>query len=131
MLNALVRSRLLYSCQTWSCTKAQMNNVNATYVSFIRKMVKGGNRRKVNSWAYVFTNEDLLEMAGTEDVHSFVGKQRLKFVTEIVQKDNKSIEKRVLFNNDDAIKRGPKTNLMSMVLKSGQTLESIYSLAWK
>ena len=50
-----------------------MKNVNATYLSFIRKMVKGGYRRKVNSWAYVFTNEDLLEMAGTEDVHSFVG----------------------------------------------------------
>ena len=71
MLNALVRSRLLYSCQTWSCTKAQMNNVNATYLSFIRKMVKGGYRRKDNSWAYVFTNNDLLRMAGAEDVHTF------------------------------------------------------------
>ena len=131
MLNALVRSRLLYSCQTWSCTKAQMNNVNATYLSFIRKMVKGGYRRKVNSWAYVFTNEDLLKMAGTENIHSFVGKQRLKFVTKIIRKDNTSIQKRLLFNNNDAIKREPKMNLMSTILKSGQTLESVYALAWK
>ena len=79
MLNALVRSWLLYSCQTWSCTKAQMNNVNTTY---LRKMAKGGFRRKVNSWPYVLTNEDLLEMAGTEDIQSFVGKQRLKFITK-------------------------------------------------
>ena len=83
MLNALVRIRLLYSCQTWSCTKTQMNNVNATYVSFLRKMVKGGYRRKENSWAYVFTNNDLLRMAGAEDVHTFVCKQQVKFVKKV------------------------------------------------
>ena len=35
MLNSLVRSRLLYSCQTWCCTKAQMNRMNAKYLSFL------------------------------------------------------------------------------------------------
>ena len=104
MLNVLVRSRLLYSCQTWSCTKAQMNNVNATYLSFLRKMVKGGYRRKDNSWAYVFTitNDDLLRMAGAEDVHTFVGKQQVKFAMKVIPKDNESIQKRLLFNDNEA-----------------------------
>ena len=80
---------------------------------------------------HAFTNEDFIEMTRTEDIHSFVGKQRLKFVTKIIRKDNTSIQKRLLFNNNEAIKRGPKTNLMSTILKSGQTLESVYALAWK
>ena len=75
ILNSLVRSRLLYSCQTWCCTKAQMSRINSTYLSFLRKMIKGGYRRKEDSWAYVFTNNDLLQMAGTEDIVSFVGRQ--------------------------------------------------------
>ena len=130
MLNALVRSRLLYSCQTWSCTKAQMNNVNATYLSFLRKMVKGGYRRKDNSWAYVFNNNDLLRMAGAEDVHTFVGKQQVKFVMKVIRKDNESIQKRLLFNDNDATKRGPKTNLMSSILNStGQTIERLCATA--
>ena len=130
MLNALVRSRLLYSCQTWSCTKAQMNNVNATYLSFLRKMVKGGYRRKDNSWAYVFTNNDLLRMAGTEDIHAFVCKQQVKFVTKVIRKENESIQKRLLFNDNEATKRGPKTNLMSSILNStGQTIESLCATA--
>ena len=130
MLNALVRRRLLYSCQTWSCTKAQMNNVNATYLSFLRKMVKGGYRRKDNSWAYVFTNNDLLRMAGAEDIHAFVCKQQVKFVTKVIRKENESIQKRLLFNDNEATKRGPKTNLMSSILNStGQTTESLCATA--
>ena len=132
MLNALVRSRLLYSCQTWSCTKTQMNNVNAIYVSFLRKMVKGGYRRKENSWAYVFTNNDLLQMAGAEDVHTFVCKQQVKFVMKVIRKGNESMQKRLLFNDNDATKRGPKTNLMSSVLNStGETIERLCANAWQ
>ena len=132
MLNALVRSRLLYSCQTWSCTKTQMNNVNATYVSFLRKMVKGGYRRKENSWAYVFTNNDLLRMAGAEDVHTFVCKQQAKFLMKVIRKGNESMQKRLLFNDNDATKRGPKTNLMSSVLNStGETIERLCANAWQ
>ena len=116
MLNSLVRSRMLYSCQTWSCTKTQMTHLNAVYLSLLRKMVKGGFRRKDESWAYVFTNKDLLRMAKTEDIHSFVNEQRTNFVNKIVRKNNSSILKRLLFNDDDAKKRGPQTNLLSSVM---------------
>ena len=115
-----------------SCTKTQMNNVNATYVSFLRKMVKGGYRRKENSWAYVFTNNDLLRMAGAEDVHTFVCKQQVKFVMKVIRKGNESMQKRLLFNDNDATKRGPKANLMSSVLNStGETIERLCANAWQ
>ena len=34
MLNSLVRSRIIYSCQTWSLTKAQLNQMNSQYICF-------------------------------------------------------------------------------------------------
>ena len=50
IFNALVRSRLTYSCQTWSLTKKQLQHISASYMSMIRKMVRGGYRRKQNSY---------------------------------------------------------------------------------
>ena len=114
MLNSLVRSRMLYSCQTWCCTKTQLTHINAIYISFLRRMIKGGYRRKDDSWAFVLKNSDLLRIAKTEDVHSFVNRQRSNFVAKINQKENTSILKRLLYNDDDAKKR-PKASLLSMI----------------
>ena len=49
ILNSLVRSRITYTCQTWSVTKNQLTKMTSTYMSFLRKMTKGGYRRKENS----------------------------------------------------------------------------------
>ena len=49
MLNSLVRNTIVYSCQTWSTTIAQLNRMNAQYMSFIPKMAKGGYKRQDNS----------------------------------------------------------------------------------
>ena len=114
MLNSLVRSRMLYSCQTWCCTKTQLTHINAIYMSFLRRMIKGGYRRKDDSWAFVLKNSDLLRIAKTEDVHSFVNRQRTNLVAKINQKENTSILKRLLYNDDDAKKR-PKASLLSMI----------------
>ena len=38
MLNSLVHNTLVYSCQTWSTTIAQLNQMNAQYMSFICKI---------------------------------------------------------------------------------------------
>ena len=118
MLNSLVRSRIIYSCQTWSCTKAQLSKMNSLYMSFIRKITKGGYRRKEDSMAYVYSNEDLLKIAQTTDLNTFIKQQQRNYVCHIVRKDNSSIVKRLLFNNNTATKRGPQTTVLSEVLKS-------------
>ena len=46
VIDAIVRSRLTYSSQTCNLTKRQTDHLNASYVSMLRKMVKGGYRRK-------------------------------------------------------------------------------------
>ena len=107
-----------------------MTHLNAVYLSLLRKMVKGGFRRKDESWAYVFTNKDLLRMAKTEDINSFVNEQRTNFVNKIVRKKNSSILKRLLFNDDDAKKRGPQTNLLSSVMiATNRTPEQLFKNA--
>ena len=80
MLNSLVRNTLVYSCQTWSTTIAQLNRINAQYMSFIRKMRKGGYKRQDNSWHFVLSNANLLDMANTTDLTSYIRQQQRNYV---------------------------------------------------
>ena len=118
MLNTLVRSRLVYACQTWSVTQLQMDKINSIYTTFIRKMTKGGFKRKMDSWSYVLTNEDLLRISKTTTLKAYVHKQQRNYVSHLVRKENTSIVKRLLFNNDASHKPGPKTTLLSSVIKT-------------
>ena len=125
MLNSLVRSRILYSCQTWCITQLQMQQMNSQYLNFIRKMVNGGFRRKGDdSWSFFYSNEDILRIAGATDLTTIVKRLQRGFLCQIVQKANDSIIKRLIFNSDRYHKRGPHQNLLSLVLKNEeQTLE--------
>ena len=99
MLNSLVRSTIAYSCQTWNITKAQMNRLNSQYSAFVRKMTKGGYKRKPDSWRFIYTNAKLLSMAQTSDLASYVRRQQRNYLGHIVRKDNSSIVKRLMFNS--------------------------------
>ena len=118
MLNTLIRSRIVYGSQTWNVTQAQMNRMTSVYMGFIRKMTKGGYKRKENSWAYVLTNEDLLRISKTVSLKEFVTKQQVNYVGHLIRKDNNSIAKRLLFNDDPCRKTGPQTTLLSCVMKN-------------
>jgi hypothetical protein len=122
MLNSLVRSRLTYGCQTWSCSKNQMNKLNSAYMGFIRRMVKGGFNRRDGSWSYCYTNNDLLRISDTPDLYTFVEKQQSNYVTKILMKSNKSIAKRLLLNDNDSRKPGLRTTLLSSVLKASNCI---------
>ena len=129
MLNSLVRSRLTYGCQTWSCSKNQMNKLNSAYMGFIRRMVKGGFNRRDGSWSYCYTNNDLLRISDTPDLYTFVEKQQSNYVTKILMKSNESIAKRLLLNDNDSRKPGRRTTLLSSVLKASNcTLEDIVAI---
>ena len=117
-LNALIRSRITYSCQTWSVTKLQLNKMTSVYMSFLRKMTKGGYRRKDNSWSYVLTNDDLLRIAKTVDLPTFVRRQQRNFAQKIIRQENTSMTKQLMFNDDKSSRTGPVTTLLSSVLKN-------------
>ena len=130
MLNSLVRSRLAYSCEAWHLTQRQLEKVSATYHGYLRRMIKGGYRRRENSWSYQLTNEDLLRISKTPPLKIYIRKQQLKYVAHIIRKENTSISKRLLFNDDISRKPGPQTTVINNVLKSeGCTAAQLYKNA--
>ena len=110
IMNSLVRSRAVYGCQAWCIQQIQMQKLNAAYMSLLRRMTKGGFK------SYIHRNEDLLRMAKTDSLHTFVRKQQLKYVTSIIEKDNNSVVKRLLFDDNRSI--SPQLSLMSSVMKN-------------
>ena len=118
IMNSLVRSSAVYGCQTWCIQQIQMQKLNAAYMSLLRRMTKGGFKRKPNSWSYVHRNENLLRMAKTESLQTFVHKQQLKYVNSVIRKDNKSIVKRLMFNDNLSMRTGPQMSLLKTVMKN-------------
>ena len=116
LLNALVRSRLVYSCQTWSVTQTQLSHMNAAYMGMIRKMVRGGHRRVPDTYRYVLSNTQLLRICNTDDVCQFLARQQRSFTAHIVRSANDRLLKRLLFNANESRQPGPRTTLYKMVI---------------
>ena len=96
----------------------------------LRKMVKGGYKRKTGEWSYVYTNEHLKRICGTVDLIQFVKTQQRNYAAHIIRKENTSITKRLFFNNDESKTRGRQNTLKSIVLKNEEFTESkLYRLA--
>ena len=45
-------------------------------MGYIRRMVKGGFNRRDGTWSYQYTNSDLLRIANTTELSSFIEKQQ-------------------------------------------------------
>ena len=120
MLNSLVRSRLVYGCQTWSCNRNQIKKLNTAYMGYIRRMVKGGFNRRDGTWSYQYTNSDLLRIANTTELSSFIEKQQTSYVMKILKKSNESIAKRLLLNDNESRKPRRQTTLLTSVLKTAK-----------
>ena len=97
----------------------------------LRKMVKGGFKRKENDWAFVYSNADIKRICDTTDATEFIRGQQLKYVAHIVRKDNNSIIKRLFFNSDvRRIVGAPQATLRSIVIKDhGYSERSLYKHA--
>ena len=122
MLNSLVRSRMVYGCQTWCLTSTQTKKMDSNYFTYLRKMATGGYRRKEGSWSYVHTNEQLLNMSGTTSVNTFVHKQQKKYVAHLVRRPNTCMMKQLLFNSNKSKKRGQLNTLLTSVIRNERCL---------
>ena len=118
ILNSLVRSRLTCGCQTWRLTTPQMKNIDSCYVSMLRKMVRGGYKRKEGEWAYKITNEQLIKMCKTESVSDFVKRQRKRYLAHVIRLPNSSTTKRLMFNANATSVPGNYTPFYQSVLKA-------------
>ena len=115
LLNSLVRSRLTYACQTWTLDSTQMDHLNSTYISFIRKMVRGGFKRDADSWSFQMTNKHLLRIGRSEDLKTFVARLQRQYVAHTIRRDDESMAKKLLFDYGMNVRRGTHTTLLDRV----------------
>ena len=116
IFNALVRSRLVYGCQTWSLTVRQLQRIKSCYTSMLRKMVRKGYRRVEGTFRYVLGNEQILKICGTKCVGVFVANQQKKYLAHVIRMNDSSIAKRLTFNENKRKTSGRHVTLFATVL---------------
>ena len=121
LLEACVRSRLLYSCQSWELAASELRKLETIWNGFLRKMITKGYKRKnvppeyVKAkkkakksgdtvpepdgldWAYVIDNENLRLITKTTNISSFCEIQHLKYIAHITRLENDALQKQLLF----------------------------------
>ena len=102
IFNALVRSRLTYGCQTWVLNNQQSERIRACYTTMLRKMIRGGFKRKPDEFSYIMTNAKILQLCKTTALNVFMDTQRRAYLAHVIRSDDISILKKLLFNNDQA-----------------------------
>ena len=58
-MNAFVRSRLCYNIATWNNPDHFVKKLDVVWHRMLRKVVKNGFKRKSDSKAFIYSNEDL------------------------------------------------------------------------
>ena len=117
LLNALVRYRLTYGCQTWALTAQQKERLSSTYISMLPKLIRGGYKRKMDTWRFVYSNEQLLELCHVESIDGFVHRMQRSYLAHIIRKNDDSIAKRLLFSSERSRRPGRCISTMKSVLQ--------------
>ena len=128
ILNSLVRSRLTYGSQTWNINSAQQTRINGFYCGLLRRMVRGGYRRKDGSMALVYTNDAIYGMCKTPKIASYIENLQQKFLAHIIRRDDQSIIKQLTFNDDRARQRGRQNSTLrkQVLSRSGCSPNEFY-----
>ena len=88
LLEACVRSRLLYSVQALQLNAKEMQKLESIWCGFLRRMAKGGfsranapkNKKDMSipveeiDWAYKFSNENIREITKSSSIKAFCEK---------------------------------------------------------
>ena len=126
ILEACVRSRLLYGVQAWQMSARELRKIESIWHGFLRRMVRNGFKRKnlppdyvkqakksnkdvqgdtidkpVDlDWSYVFSNEQLRLITKTSNISNFCKMQHLKYIAHVTRLGNDSFQKQILFSTD-------------------------------
>ena len=102
LLEASVRPRLTYATQSWKPSEGEINKLEACWCSFLRRMVKGGFRKKPAdgndiNFSLVYTNQDLLRITKCHPIRDFINTQHLKYIAHVCRRPNTNLTKLSLF----------------------------------
>ena len=71
--------------------------MQAVWAKMLRKMLRGGFRRKPDSYAYVLTNHQVHSILKAETISKFISRQRLRWIAHVVRMENDKPQKQLLF----------------------------------
>ena len=100
LLEACVRSRLLYATQCSYPKEADIKKLEVCWHRFLRRMVRGGFRRRnadENDFAFVYSNKDLESIVKTPPLRDIISKQYLKYVAHVCRQPNVNLTKIIMF----------------------------------
>ena len=112
-----MRSRLSYGCQTWTLNTEQQNKLNSFYCGLLRRMVRGGFKRKEDRMAFVHSNDAILKMCNTMKMDAFIASQQKRFLAHIIRREDCSLIKQLTFNSDSVRKKRRFMTLRKAVLQ--------------
>ena len=101
----------LYSVQAWQLNAKEMEKLESVWHGFLRRMVKGGFKRKNApknkndtsipaediDWSFVLSNEKIREITNTSEIKHFCHVQHLKYIAHVSRLDNTCYQKQLLF----------------------------------
>ena len=107
-LDSYVRSRLTYGCQNWNLSQTQFDRLDVCYRRFLRRMVRGGFRRKEGdeNFSYKMNDAKLHRLCGTTDLSHFIKDQQCNYAAHIVRTANDRSAKKLMFSSDKNLKAG-------------------------
>ena len=103
LLEAWVRSRLLYAPQVWCPNTREINELDVCWYGCLRRMVKAGFSRKRDQntgeqlFSYTFSNLNLESIIKTPPIRQFINVQYLHYVAQICRGENTLLTKKILF----------------------------------
>ena len=101
ILEACVRSRLLYGTSAWDPKEDEIRKLEVCWNECLRSMVKGGWKRQdtedENEFKFVYSNLDLERILQTSPLRQEILAQRMKYLGHVCRKENTSSTKRMMF----------------------------------
>ena len=102
LLDSLVKSILLYAAQAWYMTAKEKLELDVTYRTFLRLMVRKGWKNKVSndgdsSFNPIISNDKLYRITGACSLVNSIDKQFVKYQAHILRMPNKAIQKKLQF----------------------------------
>ena len=83
LYHSLVKSVLLYSCETWKMNEGDATKLDTFQFTCIRKIIK-------IRWPYVISNEDLMKKTETKCISSKVKTRRWKWIGHVLRMERNS-----------------------------------------
>ena len=101
LMEACVRSRLVYGTQACFPHEKQMKKLESCWAQHLRYMVKGGWARKGeeddDDYRFLYRNSEVEKIVGSMHLRHFIEKQHLKYIAHVCRGPNTAITKKLLF----------------------------------